>query len=174
MKGSEEPIQLDRGEQVMVKVSAMTHPLDVLPEEAYDNLLLVSTKEHPKEIERSLKGRGLDPGGVVVIPVSGSRLRYSGDLHVSGRRGPTDLTGIGVDFMQGLSMVGTDGWVVFDNVNVFLMYANEDNVYQFMDTAIRNTEKAGMRGAYFTVRDAIKDETYSRFLEICDGEIDLR
>lgn len=165
---------LGPGEQALVLVSAVTHPLEVLPDEAYENLLLVSTKEHPKEIERRVEERGKDPGGVVVIPVSGSRLRYKGDLQVSGRRGPTDLTGIGVDYVQGLNVIDGDAWVVFDNINVFLMYANEENVYQFMDTAIRNAKNHDARGAYFTVRDAIKDETYSQFLEMCDTEIDLR
>lgn len=170
----EEPLHIDPGDQAIVMVSAMTHPLDVLPDNAFENLLIVSTKEHPNEIERRVEERGGDPSDVVVIPVSGSRLRYKGDLQVSNRRGPTDLTGIGVDFMQGLTIIGSRGWVVFDNINVFLMYANEENVYHFMDTAIGNAKAHGVTGAYFTVRDAIKDQTYARFLEVCDTEFDLR
>ncbi|MDY7080907.1 MAG: hypothetical protein SXQ77_00510 [Halobacteria archaeon] len=176
-KQTVDKIDINPGVQAIVMTSPMTDPLDSLPDEAFDNLLVVSTSGHPKEMEKSIVKRGKDPSNVAVIPVSGSTLRYDGSLNMSRRIGPNDLTSIGITFSNLLNEIGgedDEAWVVFDNINILMMYANERNVYRFMNTAIGKTRQAGARGLYCTVRDAIKDQSYDSFRQLCDEEIDIR
>ncbi|MFW5928832.1 MAG: DUF7504 family protein [Halobacteriota archaeon] len=167
-------IDVEPRRQAIVMVSAMDDPLDLLPPEAYDNLVVVSTRGHPEEIERRVERHDADPSDVYVIPVSGSGVSYDGELNVAERAGPTNLTKIGVTFSNAVDQADDEPWVLFDNFNIMLMYTDEKRVYRFMDTMTGNVRGAGGRGAYCTVRDAIDDQTYEKFRQLCDVEIDAR
>lgn len=165
---------LREGEQAICSVDAMDEPLEYLPPEAFERLLVVSTQGDPRRIESVVRESDADPSNVYVVPVSGSAVRYDGPLRVSDRIAPSDMTGIGVRFTDGLERLGDSVWVVVDNLNVFLMYSDEKRVYRFLDSLTTKASEAGARGLYCTVRDALSDETYSRIRQVFDAEIDLR
>lgn len=168
-------VEIQRGTQAIVSIKAMSEPVELLPEEAFGSLLVVSTGGHPRNIEDKVREAGGDPSEVLVVPVTGSSLRYDGPLRLAERTGPNDLTKVGVNINNGLrELDDREPWVLFDNINVFLMYADDSRVYRFMDTVVGSTRQAGGRGVYCTVRDAIADQTYERFRQLCDREVDAR
>jgi len=168
-------ISLDPGTQAIAKVPAMEDPLRHLPPEAFDDLLLICTRGDPSAVEEVVLESGADPTRVLVVPVTGTSLRYDGPLRVADRTAPNDMTKVGVNFTNGLSEIGgEDAWVVVNNFNIFLMYADENTVYRFMSSLTKEARQAGARGVYCTVRDAIGDTTYEKFRQLCDTELDLR
>lgn len=169
-----DPVDLDEGEQAIAMVSAMDDPLDLVPDRAFDSLMVLSTRGHPQEIQDHVEARGHDPSEVFVLPVSGSAVRYDGPLNVAERTGPTNLTKVGVVFSNTLDSIQGRPWVLFDNFNILLMYADESRVYRFMDTMIGNVRSRQGCGVYCTVRDAVDDQTYEKFRQLCEVEIDRR
>lgn len=169
-----EPVDLDDGQQAIAMLSAMDDPLHLLPDHAFDELLVLSTRGHPQEIQDHVEARGVDPSDVYVLPVSGSAVRYDGPLNVAERTGPTNLTKVGVVFSNTLESMADEPWVLVDNFNILLMYADESRVYRFMDTMIGNVRNRDGCGVYCTVRDAVDDQTYEKFRQLCEVEIDRR
>lgn len=167
-------VSLEPGAQAVAKVPAMDDPLRFLPPDAFESLLVVSTRGDPGGVEERVRNAGGDPSQVLVVPVSGTSLRYDGPLRISERVPPSDMTKVGINFTNGLGELDEDAWVVVDNFNVFLMYADEDLVYRFMNSLTNEARQAGVRGLYCTVRDAIDDTTYEKFRQLCDEELDLR
>ncbi|MDZ7689388.1 MAG: hypothetical protein U5J64_11895 [Halobacteriales archaeon] len=169
-------VSLEPGTQAVAMVSAMDDPLRFLPKEAFKSLLIVSTRCDPPGIEKKVREAGADPSNVLVVPVSGTSLRYDGPLRLAERTAPSDMTKVGVKFMNGLQELGegSEPWAVIDNFNVFLMYSNEKTVYRFMNSLTREARSAEARGLYCTVRDAVGDRTYEKFRQLCDVELDLR
>lgn len=167
------PFSLDSGEQTLVSVPSMGSPLSKLPEEAFENLLVVSATASPKKVESLVERRGADPETVGVIPVTGSPIEYDGPLWTTDSVDPSDLTGISIRFSNALQHVTADGWVVFDSVNVFLMYGQEEKVYRLLDSVIGSVRAKEAQGAYCMVRDAMTDETYSQFAGLCDAKVSL-
>lgn len=159
------------GEQMLVSVPSMGSPLSILPDDAFENLLVVSATTAPAKIESLVERRGGDPQKVGVVPVTGSDSEYDGPLWTTDPMDPSDLTGISIRLSKALEYVTTDGWVVFDNVNVLLMYGRKDQVYRFLDSVVDNARAKEAHGAYCMVRDAVTDETYSRFESLCDGTV---
>lgn len=174
-KTNDDNVRLEPGTQAIAKVSAMDDPISMLPAEAFEGLLLICTRGDPSGVEEIVLESGADPSRVLVIPVSGTSLGYDGPLRVAERTSPNDMTKVGVNFTNGLHELDGEGaWVVVNNFNVFLMYADENTVYRFMNSLTEEARKAGARGVYCTVRDAIGDTTYEKFRQLCDTEIDLR
>ncbi|MFP4188671.1 MAG: hypothetical protein ACLFR5_04585 [Halobacteriales archaeon] len=168
------PVSLRDGDQSICYIDAMDDPLRHLPPEAFERLLVVSTRGDPARVERSVREAGADPSNVTVVPVSGSAIRYKGPLHVAGRVAPSDMTGVGVRFTEALRGFDGPAWVVVDNFNVFLMYADQKRVYRFMDSLLGKARESGARGLYCTVRGALTDTTYQTFRNLFDTETDLR
>lgn len=156
------------GEQVLVSVPSMGSPLSELPDEAFENLLVVSGTAAPKKIESLVERRGGDPQKVGVIPVTGSPAGYDGPLWTTDSVDPSDLTGVSIRLSNALEYVMADGWVVFDSLNVLLMYGRENQVYRLLDSVVDSVRGRDARGAYCIVREAVTDETYSRFVSLCD------
>lgn len=165
---------LTAGKQSICSVGAMEDPLGYLPPGAFQSLVVVSTRGDPSRVEEKVSNAGGDPSNVFVVPVTGSEVRYDGPLNVARRTPPSDMTGVGVRFTEGLSQVDGPAWVLVDNLNVFLMYSEEKRVYRFIDSLTGKARNADARGLYCTVRDAVSDETYARFRPLFDVEIDLR
>jgi hypothetical protein len=165
---------LGESEQAVCSVDAMDEPLRHLSPEAFERLLVVSTRGDPSRVEEVVRAADADPSNVLVVPVSGSAVRYDGPLTVADRTAPSDMTGVGVRFTDGLRRFDGPAWVVVDNFNIFLMYADRNRVYRFMDSLTGKARESGARGLYCTVRDAVTDETYQTFRNLFDTEIDLR
>jgi hypothetical protein len=158
---------------MLVSVPSMGSPLSLLPDEAFENLLVVSATADPDKVESLVERRGGDPQKVGVIPVTGSPIEYDGPLWTTDRVDPSDLTGVSIRLSKALSYVMTGGWVVFDSLNVFLMYGREEQVRRLIGSITDAVRSREARGAYCIVRDAVTDETYSRFEELCDEAVTI-
>ncbi|WP_115865665.1 DUF7504 family protein [Halorussus litoreus] len=157
------------GEQTLISVPSMGSPLGYLPDDAFDNLLVISATASPEKVESLVERRGGDPRTVGVVPVTGSPGEYDGPLWTTDPVDPSDLTGISIRVSTAMEYVSSDGWVVFDNVNVLLMYGRTEQVYRLLDSVASGVRNREARGAYCTVREAITDETYSRLAELFDA-----
>ena len=171
MPATTERIQVAAGEQVLLSVPSMESTLSMLPDEAFENLLVVSTRASPAQIESVVEGRGGDPEKVGVVPVTGSSHGYDGPVWTTDAANPSDLTGISIRLSEAMKYVGADGWIVFDNVNVLLMYTREEQVFRLLVSIARNARDVGARGVYCIVREAITDETFAQFQTLCDRSL---
>lgn len=159
---------LEPGEQALVSVPSMGSPLSSLPDDAFDNLLVVSASASPRKVESVVSRRGGNPSAVGVIPVTGSPSEYDGPLWTTDPVDPSDLTGISIRLSTAMEYVMSGGWVVFDNVNILLMYGREEQVYRLLDSVAGSVRDRNARGAYCTVREAITDETFERLSGLFD------
>lgn len=164
-------ITITSGEHVYVRRQSLADSLDHLPDTAFDDAVIVSTRGHPDDIEARVESAGRDPADVSVVPVTGSAIRYDGPLKVRDRTGPNDLTGVGVRVMEAVDSSSAP-WVIFDNVNVFMMYADEQRVYRFLDTLAGKIRARDGRGVYFSVGDAISESTEEKLKQVTDRTID--
>lgn len=163
-------------EQAVVTTDGTSNCLDVVPDRILDtDAVVVATSCHPRDVEERVTRHDGNAERVRVIPVGGPSLRYDGPLTVAERTGPNDLTGIGVRFTEFVrSLDSEDPWVVVDNLNVFMMYAEADRVCRFLDTVMGKSRTHGARGIYFAVREAVTDDTYGELTKPCDRELDVR
>jgi hypothetical protein len=167
------PFALSPGEQALVSVPSMGSPLSVLPDEAFENLLVVSATAAPEKVESLVKRRSGDPQKVGVIPVTGSTTEYHGPLWTTDSVEPNDLTGISIRLSKAMEHIMRGGWVVIDNVNVLLMYGHEEQVFRLFESVVSSIKAKEACGAYCTVREAVTDETYSRFRSFCDRTVSV-
>ena len=139
---------LDVGEQVLVTVPHSKQTLDVLPQRAFQNLLVVSTGSGPAKIERSVERRGEDPRRVGVVPVLGSSVSYDGPLWVADRTSPSDFTGLSIRFSEAAKHLKADtGWVCLDSLSTLYMYSDASSVYrlvQSLTATLRDHEVTGV------------------------------
>lgn len=169
---SDRSFVLSQGTQTVVQLPSMQSPLSALPDEAFENLLVISIANSPSEIEAAIQRRGGDPSKAGVIPVSGSQRRYDGPLWTAKTVSPSDLTGISIEFSTAMEHVKPDeGWVVLDSINMLLMYAPEDRVHRFVNSIVSSVRKRNVRGVYSIVQQTVTDETYDRFKGLFDEEV---
>jgi hypothetical protein len=168
-------LEVPSGSQALVLTPSLRSPLSVVPSDAFDNMLVVSTTRPPKKVEQVVRERGGDPNTVGLVPVSGSPVDYDGPLWTTSVVHPNDLSGIYERFERGMNHVKPGkGWVVFDNVNVLLMYAERTSVENFVDSVATNVRRRNAAGAYALVRDAVTDETYEDLAAAFDVERDFQ
>lgn len=163
----------DAGEQVLLLAPSTGSPLRALPEDAFENLLVLSIRS-PRRVERVVRECGGDPRNVGVVPISGTEASYDGPLWTTERVSPSDLTGISMRFSAGLRHVSADGYVVVDNLSTLLMYAPEDRLHRFVGHLVQSTRDRGARGMYAVVAEAVSTETRDRFEGPCDRAVDWR
>jgi hypothetical protein len=153
--------QVRPGRQELVSLSSMDSALSVLPPKAAENLLLLSPAS-PKQVELNVIDSGLELDSVGLVPISSTNHGYDGPLWTTQQVAPSDLTGLSMRFAEAVQHLtrGT-GWVVFDSLNVLLMYADESHVYRLVDHLIRENRDRNLRGVYTVVREAIGQQTYA-------------
>ena len=159
------------GLQTLVRTPADADPLSVLPDRAFENLLVVAARDHPSKLESRLERRGRDLSTVGVVPVVPAADEYEGDLWTTDPVAPDDLTGIGMRFSDAVRHVeaGT-GWVLIDALGVLLMYSEEARVCRFFQTLTNRVRAKEVHGAYCVNPNAIATETYERLRAMCDAE----
>ncbi|MGB9985818.1 DUF7504 family protein [Salarchaeum japonicum] len=161
------------GTQVLAEAPPHGSVVDVLPERAFDNLLLVRTNASPTRTERALRERGVDPSRVGVIPVTGSSVSYDGPIWVSERVSPSDLTGLSIQYSNALQYVRTGGWVVFDNLSTLYMYADSERLYRLVATLTNETRDVGATGVYVVASGSMRSEDYSQLRGVTDDHREL-
>jgi KaiC/GvpD/RAD55 family RecA-like ATPase len=162
------------GTQTLVRSPAGADPLSALPERAFDNLLVVSVRDHPNRVETRIERIGHDPGNVGVVPVVPAAGDYEGDLWTTDPVSPDDLTGLGMRFSDAVRHVESgSGWVVIDGLGVLLMYAEDSRVCRFFQTLSNRVRARAVYGAYFANSEVVADETYEQLRAMCDAEYEI-
>lgn len=161
------------GTQVLAEAPPHGSVVDVLPERAFDNLLLVQTSGSPARTERAVRERGANPAHVGVIPVTGSTVTYDGPLWVSERVSPSDLTGLSIQFSNALEYVQEGGWVVFDNLSTLYMYADADRLYRLLSALTTATRDGGAIGVYVVAAGVMQPEHRSQLQSVTDEHVEL-
>lgn len=154
------------GTQLLISASSMRSPITGLPKSAYDGLIVVSSKS-PGDVARLVEQAGGDPSRVGHIPISGAEYSYNGPMWTSQPLVPDDLTGLSMRLSRAFEALG-DGWLLVDNLNVFLLYASEDRVIRFFDHVTGLAAESSITGVYSVVPDAISAETYDRLRHCVD------
>lgn len=166
-------LRLEASEQTLLSTSVMKPRLERLPDEAFRNLLVVSTGLHPTAVQREVERRGLDPRSVGVVPITSTYLDYDGPLWVTERVAPSDLTGISVALARGFRYVEPGaGWLAFDSISTLLMYSEETRLFRLVDWLIANGRRNDVRGVYALMRSTVEETTYRRFSGLCDTIVD--
>jgi len=167
------PLALEAGVQALVRMPSMRSPLAVLPDQAFENLLVVSATQPPGAVERRVRQRGGDPERVGVVPVSGSPVDYDGPMWTSEAVTPANLSGISDRVGEASRYVKPGvGWLVFDNVNVPLMYADRSGVQGLVRSVASQTRARDARGVFSVVPDALARGTYRSLEELFDLTVD--
>lgn len=165
---------LAAGTQTLVRVPTDADPISALPERAFDNLLVVSARDHPNRLQTRLERAGHDPANVGVVPVIPAADEYEGDLWTTDPVNPDDLTGLAMRFSDAMQYVEPGrGWVLTDALGVLLTYADDARVSRFFQTLTSRVRTQDVRGVYCVNPDVIADETYGRLRAMCDAEYDL-
>ena len=148
------------GTQLLLPGSSMGSPLASLPRSAYDGLVVVSSKS-PSTVASAVERAGGNPSTVGHIPISGAEYDYAGPMHVCDPLVPDDLTGLSMRLSRAFeSMDG--GWLLVENLNVFLLYAAEERVVRFFDHLTALAADHGVTGVYSLTSDAVPAELYDR------------
>jgi hypothetical protein len=166
-------LDLQSGVQAFVRISSMESPLATVPDAAFDNLLVVSATRPPGAVERLVRDRGGDPERVGVVPVSGSPVDYDGPMWTSDAVTPANLSGISdrVETATGYVKPG-EGWIVLDNVNVLLMYADRTGVEGLVRSILSQSRSRDARGVFAVVPGALEASTYRSFKDLFDVTVD--
>lgn len=162
------------GTQTLVRSPADADPLSVLPERAFDNLLVVSVRDHPNRVETRIEGLGHDPSNVGVVPVIPAAGDYEGDLWTTDPVNPDDLTGLGMRFSDAIRHVESgSGWVVVDGLGVLLMYTDDSRVCRFFQTLANRVRAREVYGVHFANPEVVTGETYEQLRSMCDVEYEI-
>lgn len=166
---AESRLSIPPGRQVLVEREATGPPLSLLPDEAFENLLVVTTGHRPSEVEATVRERRGDPRTVGVVPITSTLMAYDGPLWTADRVGPGDLTGISVRVSQGFPHLEAGrGWIALDSLSTLLMYAEPGRVFRLIDWLVGNARAEAIRGVYTLQPGVVTDETLRRFRTIAD------
>jgi hypothetical protein len=156
------------GTQSLLELPSMSTGIDDLPDEACRNLLIVSPWA-PSRVETVLRDRNIPVEGCGLIPVSGSPVRYDGDLWSTEPVSPSDLTGLSMRYTEAMRHVEPGrGWVLIDNAQVLLMYADASRVCRLLDRLTAQASERDVTGVLSVDRGAIRTETLSKLRTVVD------
>lgn len=174
MQSVNDRLTVKTGEQTLVSVDTMSSVVGDLPEEAYENLLVISSSP-PSRIERAIRDAGGDPNKCGHVPVTGSPVTYEGPLWTTEPVAPSDLTGISIRYSTAMKHVSSgSGWFCLDGLQLLLMYADRDRVSSFVSELARRTRGRDVTGVYGIASDTVDDETYDLLRPAFDASVDHR
>ena len=166
-------LSLEQGTQLLLSLSSMQSPVTYLPADAFRNLIVVSSEPSAAVADR-LADAGADLDAVVHVPISGAETAYDGPMWTCDPLVPDDLTGLSMRLSRAFEALGDDGYLLVENLNVFLMYAAESRVVRFLDHVTELADDHDITGIYTLVGDAVTEEMYDRFRLSVDTEVDSR
>lgn len=170
----ESPLDLRPGEAALARLATRDSPIEHLPSQALENLLVV-TVSPPARVERAVREAGGDPNDVGIVPVSASAVDYDGPCWIAERVSPSDLTGISIQFSRGERYLaeGT-GWVVVDGLGTMLMYVEEAKLYRLLSHFVTRARDRRLRHVTGLVDEVVSSETLARFRELHDRSVSLK
>jgi hypothetical protein len=159
-------IPTDPGEQTLLTMPSMSTGLTELPEAGCANLLVVSPWA-PERVASALRDRGIPVGNCGMIPVTGSPVRYDGPLWTTERVAPTDLTGLSMRYCEAMRHVEPgEGWVLIDNAQVLLMYADHEKVDRLLRRLTGQARERDVTGVLAVDRSAVETRTLARLSDV--------
>jgi len=165
---------LESGTQALVDRQPMGSAIARLPESALSNLLVVTVGRDVGTVADAVREADGDPTNVGVVPVSATPVGAEAGVWTAPRVGPSDLTGVSIGIARGMRYVQpAEGWLLFDDLGVLLMHAEESRVYQLLTTLSAKCRSRDVRGVYALSRAAVGEGTYARFRELFDVEVGL-
>ncbi len=150
----------------------MGSPSGYLPASASRNIVVVSSKPSATVADR-LASAGVELDAAAHIPISGAETAYDGPMWSCDPLVPDDLTGLSMRLSRAFKSMGR-GYLLMENLNIFLMYASEDRVVRFLDHLTGLAGDYGITGIYTLDRDSVAAETYDRLRLPFDAELDRR
>lgn len=164
--------ELAPGAQALVDRRPMGSAIARLPEAALSNLLVVTVGRDVGTVASAVREAGGDPSNVGVVPVSATPVGVEADVWAAPRVGPSDLTGVSIGIARGMPYVQpTEGWLLFDDLGVLLMHAEEPRVFQLLTALSTKCRSRDVRGVYALSRATVGEGTYARFRELFDVEV---
>lgn len=161
------------GTQLLLLLSSMQSPVDYLPPEASRDVIVVSSKPSGA-VADWLADADAQLDAVAHIPISGAETAYDGPMWTCDPLVPDDLTGLSMRLSRAFEALGPGGYLLVENLNVFLMYASEERVTRFIDHITGLAGDHDITGIYTLVGDAVPDETADRLRVSVDSEVDRR
>lgn len=149
----------------------MQSPVTHLPADASRNLIVVSSKSS-EAVAEQLADAGAELDTVAHIPISGGEVTYDGPMYTCDPLVPDDLTGLSMRLSRAFGALGSGGYLLVENLNVFLMYASESRVVRFVDHLTGMAGGHGITGIYTLVGDTVSEETYDRLRVSVDAEVE--
>ena len=166
-------LSVEPGTQLLLSVSSMGSPFEHLPADVTGNIIVVSSKPSAAVADR-LADRRVDVEAAVHIPISGAEAEYDGPMWTCDPLVPDDLTGLSMRLSKAFEALGHGGYLLVENLNVFLMYASEERVSRFVDHLTGQAEEQGITGIYTLVGDAMAEAAYEQLRLSVDTELDYR
>lgn len=166
------PLTVPPGEQVLLEVEGRRSALSVLPETAFENLVVVTTHDTPGEIEDAILARDGTLDTVGIVPITSSVHRYDGPVWTTERVSPGDLTGVSIRVSQAVANLDAGrGWLVFDSVSTLMMYADEDRVFRLFDWLVGSVRDEALRGVYTVQSGVVTARTLRMLRGRCDDTV---
>lgn len=165
---------VEPGTQMLVSVSSMQEPLAELPDEAYQNLLVLSTKS-PRHVEERLGELGVPVSNVGLLPLAGTDHEYDGPLWTTRTVRPNDPTGISIAFATALEHLEAGvGHILVEDLNVLTMYVRVGVVCRLLSHLASKAREKDLTGYYGLARSAVGDDTFRNLRQSVDTSVDLR
>lgn len=166
------PIQARPGEQVLVVTDPLNDTLAELPDDAFENLLVIAVDSSPADVETAVRRRGLDPSAVGVVPVRGDPANYDGPLWTADRVTPNDLTGLSIQTSRGMKYLDADrGWIVVSGLGVLVVYAGAERVRRFVHQLAGIGREQSLRGIFVLGAQSVEDDVKAALDSVLDRDV---
>ncbi|WP_435099275.1 DUF7504 family protein [Halarchaeum sp. P4] len=163
---------LEPGSVVLYEHPSGERVVESLPRDAFDNLLVLTTRGDLARLERTVTSHGGTPGRVGVVPITGATVDYTGPLWITKQVAPSDLTGISIRFSEAFRHVEPGaGWVVVDNLGVLAMYVEEERLYRLVDSIASAVRKRDARCVLATTTGVLGERSLARLRDTADEKI---
>ena len=156
----------ESGAQTLLTMPSMSTGVTEIPEAGCENLLVVSPWA-PDRVESALRDRGIPVENCGMIPIDGSPVRYDGPLWTTESVTPADLTGLSMRYCEAMRHVEPgSGWVLIDNAQVLLMYADAERVGRLLRRLTSQARNRDVTGVVAVDRGAVGTRTLAKLSDI--------
>lgn len=166
------PVDPEAGEQILAVVDPLSDTLAPLPDSAFENLLVIAVDAAPRDVEKAVRARNLDPAKVGVVPVRGDSAGYEGPLWTADQVTPNDLTGLSIQTSRGMEYLEPErGWLVLSGLGVLVVYAGADRVRRFVHQLAGIAKEKSVRGTFMLGEDSVDEEVQAALDSVLDRDV---
>lgn len=160
---------INQGEQVLLELRGRDFDYSMLPDRAFQNLLIISVGKSTRDVEANLRELETKLETIGVIPVDAQTDSYSGPLWSTETIYPSDLTGISIALSQTLTYLREGrGWVVFDGLNILFMYVESGQLFRFVDGIATQCRSKVLHGVFTVDKTSVEPSDLNRFRQTFD------